>query len=122
MIGRLIKWIEGPRLLVSRSLEAAQSSLAAEHKDCPQCPSAQAEGYALGSGACEGLFICVVAKELGVALKLALHSDSTATISQHTKMGLGREKHVELRFLFVKDLLKREELTLCTNSCNMKSC
>ena len=67
--------------------------------------SAEAEGYALGSGACEGLFICAVAKELGVELKLALHSDSTATISQHTKMGLGRMKHVELRFLFVKDVL-----------------
>ena len=84
--------------------------------------SAQAEGYALGSGACEGLFICAVAEELGVELKLALHSDSTATSSQHTKMGRGRVKHVDLRFLFVKDLLKREELTLCTNSCNMKSC
>ena len=74
--------------------------------------SAEAEGYALGSGACEGLFICAVAKELGVELKLALHSESTATISQHAKMGLGRMKHVELRFLFVKDLLKRERLTL----------
>ena len=73
----------------------------------------EAEGYALGSGACEGLFICAVAIELGVELKLAVHSDSTATISQHTKMGLGRMKHVELRFLFVKDFLKRERLTLC---------
>ena len=27
-------------------------------------------------------------------------------------MGLGRMKHVELRFLFVKDLLKRERVTL----------
>ena len=27
--------------------------------------SAEAKGYALGSGACEGLFICAVAKELG---------------------------------------------------------
>ena len=47
-------------------------------------------------------------KSLGVGLKLALHCDSVATISQHTKMGLGRLKHVELRFLFVKDLLKLE--------------
>ena len=51
-------------------------------------------------------------KSWEVELKLALHSDSTATISQHTKMGLGRMKHVELRFLFVKDLMKRERLTL----------
>ena len=31
----------------------------------PAMSSAEAEGYALGSGACEGLFICAVAKELG---------------------------------------------------------
>ena len=53
-----------------------------------------------------------MAEELEVELKLALHSDWTATTSQRTKMGLGRMKHVELRFLFVKDLLKRERLTL----------
>ena len=28
-------------------------------------------------------------------------------------MGLGRMKNVELRFLFVKDLVKREKLSLC---------
>ena len=79
----------------------------------PALSSAEAEGYALGSGACEGLFICSVAKELSFDLKLVVYSDSTATISQHSKLGLGRMKHVELRFLFVKDLVKREELSLC---------
>ena len=53
-----------------------------------------------------------MAKEFGVELKLAPHSDSAVTISQHTKMSLGRMKHVELRFLFVKDLLTRQRLTL----------
>ena len=76
--------------------------------------------YTLGSGACEGLFICAVANELGVELKLPLLSDNTATISQHTKMGLCRMKHVELRVLFVNDLLKREGLTV-QNSWNRKS-
>ena len=79
----------------------------------PALLSAEAEGYALGSGACDGLFVCAVASDLGVELKLALHSDSTATVSQQSKMGLCRIKHVELRFLFVTDLLKREKLTLC---------
>ena len=79
----------------------------------PALSSAEAEGYAFGSGAYEGLFICVVAKELSVDLKLVVHSDSTAKISQHSKMGLGRMKHVELRFMFVKDLVKREKLSLC---------
>ena len=79
----------------------------------PALSSAEAEGYALGSGACEGLFICSVAKELSFDLKLAVYSDSTATISQHSKLGLGRMKHVELRFMFVKDVVKREKLSLC---------
>ena len=61
----------------------------------------------------EGLFICSVAKEMSVDQKLVVFSDSTATISQHSKMGLGRMKHVEHRFLFVKDLVKREKLSLC---------
>ena len=52
-------------------------------------------------------------KSLEVELKLALHSDSTAKKSQHAKMGLGRMKHVERRYSFVKDFLKRERLTLC---------
>ena len=55
-------------------------------------------------------------------LKLALHSDSTATMSQRTKMGLGRMKHVELRFLFVNDLLKRERVTLRKIPGNRESC
>ena len=38
----------------------------------PALSSAEAEGYALGSGACEGLFICAVAKELSVDLKLKI--------------------------------------------------
>ena len=79
----------------------------------PALSSAEAEGYAPGSEAYEGLFICTVAKELSVDLKLVVYSDSTATISQHSKMGLGRMNHVELRFLFVKDLVKREKLSLC---------
>ena len=69
--------------------------------------SAEAVGYAVGSGAREGLFFCAVARELRRDLKMALHSDSTATVSQDSKMGLGHMKHVELRFLFVKDLLNR---------------
>ena len=79
----------------------------------PALSLAEAEGYVLGSGACEGLFICAVAKELSVDLKLVVHSDSTATISQHSKWASGRMKHVEIRFMFVKDLVKREKLSLC---------
>ena len=38
-------------------------------------------------------------------LKQPLQFDSMATISQHAKLGLGRMKHVALRFLVVKDFL-----------------
>ena len=65
----------------------------------PAMSSAEAEGYALGSPACEGLFICAVARELGVELKLALHSDSTAITSQHTKNGSSSHETRRASFL-----------------------
>ena len=36
----------------------------------PAMSSADAQGYALGSGACEGLFICAVTKELGSGVEV----------------------------------------------------
>ena len=92
---------------------AAQSSLTVEHRDRLLCRLRKPKGTPSEVGHARDLFICTVAKELSVDLKLVLHSDSIATISQHSKMGLGRMKHVELRFLFVKDLVKREKLSLC---------
>ena len=53
----------------------------------PAMSSAEPEEYALGSGACEGPFMCAAATESGLELKLALHSDSTATISQYYENG-----------------------------------
>ena len=91
VIGRLIRW----------------SSLTAEHRDRGQCREQKLRDMHSEAVQCEGLFICVVAKELGAELKLAFLSDKTR------QMGLGRMKHVELRFLFVRDLLERERLTLC---------
>ena len=77
-----------------RSLEAAQSSLTAEQRDRRQCRQQKLMDMHLGAVHARDSS-SAVSKELGVELKLALHSDSTATISQHTKMGLGGMKHVE---------------------------
>ena len=73
--------------------------------------SVEAEGYAICPR--ERAMRRTVAREAGLELKQVLHSDSTSTISQHPKVGLGRMKHVELRLLFVKDRLRRQGLTLC---------
>ena len=97
---------------MSRSLEAAQSSLTAEHRDRRQCHQQKLGDMHLEAVHSKDSTSLLWQNEFGIELTLALHADSTATISQHTEMGLGCMKHVELRFFVVKDLLKRERLTL----------
>ena len=89
----------------------AQSSLTVEHRVHLHCRRLKQKGTLSEVAHARDFFICSVIKELNVDLKLVIYSDSIATISQHSKLGLGRMKHVELRFMFVKDLVKREKLS-----------
>ena len=121
------RWIDSDwatDLLVSRSLEAAQSSLTAEHRDRRQCRQEQKlrEMHSEAAHAKDSSSV-LWGIELGAELIVgSLHSDSTASISQHTKKGLGRMKHVELRFLFVKDLPEARETHAEQNSWDRESC
>ena len=51
-------------------------------------------------------------KELGEEPQVRVHSDSTAGISAQSRLGLGKMKHVEVRYLFVRGLLRRSWMTL----------
>ena len=74
--------------------------------------SAEAELYATGSGVCEGMLCGAIMKELGEEPQVRVHSDSTAGISAQSRLGLGKMKHVEVRYLFVQGLLRRNRMTL----------
>ena len=74
--------------------------------------SAEAEVYAMGSGACEGLMVKSFLQELldGELVSLELYSDSTAGLSSQSRLGLGKLKHVHLRHMFMQGLLREGRL------------
>ena len=78
MISRLMKWIEGPRLLVLRSLEAAQLSLTAERKDRRQCHQQKLRDMHSEAVHAKDSSSVLWQESWGMGLKLALHSDSTS--------------------------------------------
>ena len=77
--------------------------------------SGEAELYAIGSGAAEALFIKSLILETLVAPKvnIILFTDSTAGKSMAVRFGASRKtKHVQLRFLFVQELVSSGTLVI----------
>ena len=74
--------------------------------------SPEAEIYAMGSGACEGLLVKSFLEELlpGTTVPLELLSDSSAGLSSQNRLGLGKLKHVHLKFMFLQGLLREGRL------------
>ena len=71
--------------------------------------SGEAELCAIGQGVSEALFLRSMLLESGLAKKVSViaHTDSTAGKSMATRVGTGKKtKHVELRFLYVQNLLQ----------------
>ena len=70
--------------------------------------SGEAELYAIGQGVSEALFVRSMLLESRLAKKVSViaHTDSTAGKSMATRFGTGKKtKHVELRFLYVQNLV-----------------
>jgi hypothetical protein len=74
--------------------------------------SAEAELYALALGAAEGLFAQSVMGELGISLDLRIWCDSSSARAFVNRSGLGRMKHIELKWLWVQDALQRKRFSL----------
>ena len=71
--------------------------------------SGEAELYAIGQGVSEALFLRSMLLEARLAKKVSViaHTDSTAGKSMATRFGAGKKtKHVELRFLYVQNLVQ----------------
>ena len=72
--------------------------------------SGEAELYAIGQGISETLYVrnLILDAELARKVKLHIYTDSTAGKSMATRFGSGKKtKHVELRFLYMQDLVVR---------------
>ena len=70
--------------------------------------SGEAELYAIGQGTSEALFVrnLVTEAKLAKNVSITVHTDSTAGKSMATRFGTSKKtKHVELRFLYVQELV-----------------
>ena len=80
-----------------------------EHWLYPALSSGEAELCAIGQGVSEALFVRSMLLESKLAKKVSViaHTDSTAGKSMATRFGTGKKtKHVELRFLYVQNLVQ----------------
>ena len=66
----------------------------------------EAEYSALVTGCAEGLGIQSLMRDMGWDAKMYVKSDSTTAISVASRRGLGRLRHVEVRLLWVQDMVK----------------
>ena len=71
----------------------------------------EAEYYALVTGSAEGLGIESLADDMGYKLKVTVvWTDSNTARSLASRRGLGKMRHVELRYLWVQDMVKENRL------------
>ncbi len=74
--------------------------------------SGEAEFYALTKAAAEGLGVQSVAADLGYTLDLRVWVDSTAARAVASRTGLGKVRHLEVRYLWVQEALKGGRLQI----------
>ena len=74
--------------------------------------SGEAEYYAMVKAAAEALGAQAVAKDLGVDVKIRLGLDSSAAKSMAERTGLGKVRHIEIRLLWLQEVVKRGRVEL----------
>jgi hypothetical protein len=63
-------------------------------------------------GATRGLGLQTMLKELGVETGIVLATDSSGAKSHSSTMGLGRMRHIEVKNLFLQDLVQKRVIVL----------
>ena len=74
--------------------------------------STEAEYYALVTGAAEGLGIRSLAEDLGWVMAVRLWTDSSGAKGAAARRGLGKLRHVELKYLWVQQAAKEGRVEL----------
>ena len=74
--------------------------------------SGEAEYYAMVKGASEALGIQALAADLGWSWKVRMWVDSSAAKSIASRTGLGKVRHIEVRFLWLQEVVKAGRIEL----------
>ena len=68
----------------------------------------EAEYYALVKAAAEGLALLALARDLGYEFRLRIWVDSTTAKAIVTRLGLGKVRHMEVKYLWAQEALRRK--------------
>ncbi len=75
--------------------------------------SGESELYAIGSGVAESIGLASTIQEVtGQIVPVSIMSDSSAGISRATRPGLGRMRHIDIRFLFLQKVFQQGKAVL----------
>ena len=74
--------------------------------------SAEAELYALTKGAAQALGFITLLADLGMEVTATVHTDASAAIGIARRAGLGKLRHLNVRYLWLQHELSGTELTL----------
>ena len=74
--------------------------------------SAKAEYYAIVTGAAEALAVQALAEELGWKMSVRVHTDSSAAKAVASRRGLGKLRHIELKYLWVQELVQEPRIAI----------
>ena len=66
----------------------------------------EAEYYAMVTAAAEGLALVALGNDLGFKFRLTLWVDSNAAKAISSRLGLGRVRHMEVKFLWAQEALR----------------
>ena len=80
----------------------------------------EAEYYAMVKAAAEGLALVALGEDLGFKLKLKLWVDSNAAKAIASRLGLGRVRHMEVKFLWAQEALRKKEVRSWESAWNEK--
>jgi hypothetical protein len=74
--------------------------------------SAEAEYYSLIKLGAEALGVQALAEDLGWSMRIKLWTDSSAAKSAASRRGLGKMRHMEIKFLWLQEAVRRGRLRL----------
>ena len=74
--------------------------------------SGESEYYGIVKGSATGLSIQALAKDWDLELKLELKADSSAGLGTAQRQGLGKLRHVQTRYLWVQERVRRGEVAV----------
>eukprot|EP00438_Fugacium_kawagutii_P022577 Skav230125 [mRNA] locus=scaffold2192:206723:207394:+ [translate_table: standard] len=83
--------------------------------------SGEAEYYALVKGVATGMATQELLKGWGITTKLQVHTDSAAALGTCNRLGLGKSRHIQSRYLWIQERLAEGSFELFKIATNLNT-